>query len=308
MKKSILFCLFLVCSLFSFGQAQGNSQYCFVVWTKDGGCVEYLVKDHPVVTNEGDNLVLTTRNIRVEYPKTDVRKYTFEEQIIESYPTKIEMQSMLTLPYKQSLQMVYTLLPVEFDIETQLVWQSSAPHIVSVDQTGRLLARCNGEAIITATATNGVSASCLVAVTDVQLYLVVWTRDGGKVLYPLNEQPSIKHDGEGNYVVRTSRVEVEYPVADVRMFTLADTDNPLPDEPINIPDVSFESGFRFSDETVSFSSLPQGSLVRIYSTSGVLIGSVKADESGSASINLSDLTQGVYIIKTENITHKIIKK
>jgi hypothetical protein len=147
-----------------------------------------------------------------------------------------------------------------------------------------------------------------VAVTDVQIYLVVWTRDGGKVLYPLNEQPSIKYDGEGNYVVRTSRVEMEYPVADVRMFTLADTDNPRPDEPMSIPDVSSDSGFRFSDEAVSFSSLPQGSLVRIYNTSGVLIGSVKADESGSASINLIDLPQGVYIIKTENITHKIIKK
>lgn len=283
-------------------------KHCFIVWTKDGARVDFLMKDHPVVTNEGDNLVLTTRNIRVEYPKTDVRKYTFEDQTTDPYPTKIEMASALTLPYKQTLQMEYTLQPAEFDIETRLMWQSSAPHIVSVDQTGRLLARCNGEAVITATASNGASASCLVAVTDVQIYLVVWTRDGGKVLYPLNEQPSIKHDGEGNYVVRTSRVEVEYPVADVRMFTLADTDNPRPDEPMSIPDVSSDNGFRFSDEAVSFSSLPQGSLVRIYSTSGVLIGSVKADESGSASINLSDLTQGVYIIKTENITHKIIKK
>lgn len=283
-------------------------KHCFIVWTKDGGRVDYLMKDHPVVTNEGDNLVLTTRNIRVEYPKTDVRKYTFEDQTTDPYPTMIEMASALTLPYRQTLQMEYTLLPAEFDIETRLTWQSSAPHIVSVDQTGRLLARCNGEAVITATASNGASASCLVAVTDVQIYLVVWTRDGDKVLYSLNEQPSIKYDGEGNFVVRTSRVEVVYPVVDVRMFTLADTDNPRPDEPMSIPDVSSDSGFRFSDEAVSFSSLPQGSLVRIYSTSGMLIGSVKADESGSASINLSDLTQGVYIIKTENITHKIIKK
>lgn len=166
----------------------------------------------------------------------------------------------------------------------------------------------SGERSLLANHTTATASNDLVTVSDVQIYLVVWTRDGDKVLYSLNEQPSIKYDGEGNFVVRTSRVEVVYPVVDVRMFTLADTDNPRPDEPMSIPDVSSDSGFRFSDEAVNFSSLPQGSLVRIYSTSGVLIGNVKADESGSASINLSDLAQGVYIIKTENITHKIIKK
>lgn len=283
-------------------------KHCFIVWTKDGGRVDYLLKDHPVIINEEDFLILATRNLQVEYPKAEIRKYTIEDQTTDPYPTKIEMQSMLTLSYKQSLQMEYQLLPTDFDIETQVVWHSSAPHIVSVDQTGRILARCNGEALITATASNGVCASCLVAVTDVQHYLVVWTNDGGKVLYPLNEQPSIKYDGDGNYIVRTSKVQVEYPVVDVRMFTLADTDNPDPDKPMDIPNVSIANGFNFSKGTVSFSSLRPGSLVCIYNTSGLMLASVTADEVGNASISLSDLPQGVYIIKTENITHKIIKK
>ena len=283
-------------------------KHCFIVWTKDGGRADYLMKDHPVVINEGDNLVLATRNMRVEYAKTEVCKYTFEDQTADPYPTSIEMQSMITLPYRQTMKLDYQLMPSDFDIETQIKWHSSAPHIVSVDQAGRLLARCNGDALITATASNGVAASCLVAVTDVQIYLVVWTRDGGKVLYPLNEQPVIKYDPAGNYVVRTSTVEVEYPVADVWMFTLADTDNPLPNEPMDIPDTPRDSSFSISDEAVCFTSLRQGSKVCIYNVAGLLIDSVTADGGGSAFVNLSDLTQGVYIIKTENITHKIIKK
>ncbi|MDO5489386.1 MAG: Ig-like domain-containing protein [Bacteroidaceae bacterium] len=283
-------------------------RHCFVVWTKDGKRVDYLMKDHPVVTHEDGNLVLTTRSVRVETPDSLVRKYTFEDQTTDPYPTKIEIESMLTLPYKQTMQMDYRFLPTDFDIETQLVWQSSAPHIVSVDQSGKLLARCKGEAVVSVTASNGVSASCLVEVTGQQVYLVVWTQDGGKVLYPLNEQPSIKHDGNGNYVVRSSAVEVQYPVADVRMFTLADTDNPRPDQPMDIPDVSSCHNFSYSDNTVRFSSLPLGSKVQVYNASGVLLRNYEVSDDGTASININDLPKGIYIIKTESITHKIIKK
>ena len=283
-------------------------KHCFVVWTKDGKRVDYLMKDHPVVTHEGGNLVLTTRNVRVETHVSMIRKYTFEDQTADPYPTKIVIESMLTLPYQQSMQMEYQLLPADFDIETQLVWQSSAPHIVSVDQRGKLLARCKGEAVVSVTASNGVSASCLVEVTGQQVYLVVWTKDGGKVLYPLNEQPSIKFDGNGNYVVRSSAVEVQYPVVDVRMFTLADTDDPRPDQPMDILEVSSRNNFSFSDNIVRFSSLPQGSKVQIYNASGVLLRNFEVSDNGTASINIEELPKGIYIIKTESITHKIIKK
>lgn len=283
-------------------------KHCFVIWTKDGKRVDYLMKDHPVVTHEGGNLVLTTRNVRVETPASMIRKYTIEDQTADPYPTKIEIESMLTLPYKQTMQMEYQLFPADFDIETQLVWQSSAPHIVSVDQSGKLLARCKGEAVVSVTASNGVSASCLVEVTGQQVYLVVWTQDGGNVLYPLNEQPSIKFDGNGNYVVRSSAVEVQYPVADVRMFTLADTDNPRPDQPMDIPDVSSRHNFSYSDNTVRFSSLPLGGKVQVYNASGVLLRNYEVSDDGTASININDLPKGIYIIKTESITHKIIKK
>ena len=285
-----------------------EQKHCFVVWTKDGKRVDYLMKDHPVVTHEDGNLVLTTRNVRVETPASMIRKYTFEDQTTDPYPTKIEIESMLTLPYKQTMQMDYRFFPADFDIETQLVWQSSAPHIVSVDQSGKLLARCKGEAVVSVTASNGVSASCLVEVTGQQVYLVVWTQDGGNVLYPLNEQPSIKFDGNGNYVVRSSAVEVQYPVADVRMFTLADTDNPRPDQPMDIPDVSSRHNFSYSDNTVRFSSLPLGGKVQVYNASGVLLRNYEVSDDGTASININDLPKGIYIIKTESITHKIIKK
>lgn len=285
-----------------------EQKHCFVVWTKDGKRVDYLMKDHPVVTHEDGNLVLTTRNVRVETPASMIRKYTFEDQTTDPYPTKIEIESMLTLPYKQTMQMDYRFFPADFDIETQLVWQSSAPHIVSVDQSGKLLARCKGEAVVSVTASNGVSASCLVEVTGQQVYLVVWTKDGGKVLYPLNEQPSIKFDGNGNYVVRSSAVEVQYSVADVRMFTLADTDDPRPDQPMDIPDVSTRHNFSYSDNTVRFSSLPLGGKVQVYNASGVLLRNYEVSDDGTASININDLPKGIYIIKTESITHKIIKK
>lgn len=283
-------------------------KHCFVVWTIDGKRVNYLMKDHPVVTHEGGKLVLTTRKLRVETPESQIRKYTFEDQTTDPYPYSIEMESTLTIPYKQTKQLEYKLLPADFDIETNLVWNSSAPHIVSVDQTGRILARCNGEAVITLTASNGTNASCLVTVTDVQIYLVVWTQDGGKALYPINEQPTIKYDNNGNYIVRSSTMEVQYPLADVRMFMLSDTDNPLPDQPMDILEVFDEHGFIYSDDKLSFSSLRPGSMVRIYNASGMLLRSFEVAPNGSLSVSIDDLPNGVSIIKSESITHKIIKK
>lgn len=282
-------------------------KHCFIVWTKDGAKVVYLMKDHPVVTHEDGSLVLTTRNVRVEYPEVQVRKFTLEDQTTDPYPTEIDLPEVVTLQYKQTQALDYQLYPADFDIETRLTWKSSAPHIVSVDQTGKVLARCNGEAVVSVTASNGATDACLVMVPDVPLYLVVWTTDGGRALYPLNEQPAIKQK-EGCFTVRTSVMEVEYPVSDVRMFTLADSDDPKPEEPMDLSGVMQDCGYAYDGEEVRFSSLRPGSKVSIYNVSGVLLLHVEVTSSGTANIPLGELPKGIYIIQSDSITHKIIKK
>ena len=52
------------------------------------------------------------------------------------------------------------------DIEVTLIWSSSAPDIVSVDNSGTVTALAIGEAVITASIDNGPSAGCKVTVTE----------------------------------------------------------------------------------------------------------------------------------------------
>lgn len=49
---------------------------------------------------------------------------------------------------------------------TKVTWSSSMPEIAEVDEQGRVTPHSVGEAVITATAQNGVSASCIVTVTN----------------------------------------------------------------------------------------------------------------------------------------------
>ena len=50
----------------------------FVVWTHSGEKIAYRLSEHPVVTQSGDKLILTTNTGVVEYAASDVRKFTFE--------------------------------------------------------------------------------------------------------------------------------------------------------------------------------------------------------------------------------------
>lgn len=70
--KSILIALILMChGAFLF------SQEALILHQKNGGKVAYVLSERPKVTYEGENLVLTTQSVAVEYPLSDVSKFTF---------------------------------------------------------------------------------------------------------------------------------------------------------------------------------------------------------------------------------------
>lgn len=144
-------------------------------------------------------------------------------------------------------------------------------------------------------------ANSMRAASDTPFYLVVWTQ-GGPVYYAFEEQPVVNYDGAENFLVRTTKVEVQYPVADVQKFTLTE------EMPTAIQQVAANDGFRFSGNAVSFTSLRPESAVRVYNPSGMLIGTVITSADGTAHLSLSELPKGIYVIKTEKFTHKIIKK
>ena len=50
-----------------------------VVHQKSGGTVEFAFSKQPVVTYSGGNVVITATEASVEYPLSDIEKFTFKE-------------------------------------------------------------------------------------------------------------------------------------------------------------------------------------------------------------------------------------
>ncbi|MCQ2244884.1 MAG: T9SS type A sorting domain-containing protein [Bacteroidaceae bacterium] len=123
-----------------------------------------------------------------------------------------------------------------------------------------------------------------VAASLAQNTLNVHQKDGTVVKYGFSEKPTVTYTDAGIHLA-TTKVEVDYPFANLEMFTFSDESSAI--------DVLTTE--RTSDD------------VRIYNTNGVLLKTVKQSD-GAASFSTSDLPKGIYIIKNGKTTYKITKR
>ena len=194
----------------------------FLVWTRSGEKVGYLLSEHPVVTTSGDKLILTTRTSVVEYVASDVKKFTFEP--------------------------VY--------------------------------------------------------------YFVTWLKDGSRYAYALGEHPVVTYSN-GELLLDTRTQQLVYSADEVRKFTFSlsdiSCDGELPPA-TGVSSLEYPQQFCLQQGDVHFSGCRAGSPICIYTLDGKLLHAVTVDASGNAHIGMFDYPAGVYLIKTESITHKIIKR
>ena len=193
----------------------------FVVWTHSGEKIAYRLSDHPVVTQSGDKLILTTNTGVVEYAAGDVRKFTFEP--------------------------IY--------------------------------------------------------------YFVAWLNDGSRTAYTLAQHPVVTYTN-GELLLSTQQQQIAYAAADVRKFTFSTTDITCDEEPPTSVTSPLEQAQQFSLQQgeIHFSGCRAGSPISLYTLDGKLLQTVAADANGNARLATDSYPAGVYIIKTETITHRIIKR
>lgn len=132
---------------------------------------------------------------------------------------------------------------------------------------------------------------------------VVWTKFGEKISYPFTECPKVVPTDKF-LVVTTIGTTVEYLMSDVSKFTLETSElgNVDGGEKTNICNLSHQGGL------VRLSGFRVGSVVNLISTNGQLVMSERVGSDGTLSIEISELSSGIYIISTESITYKIIKR
>ena len=71
-----------------------------------------------------------------------------------------------TLTKGSKLQIEATLIPTEHDDDRKITWTSSNTNVATVDKNGMVFSKNIGEAVITATTSNGKQATCSITVTD----------------------------------------------------------------------------------------------------------------------------------------------
>lgn len=130
----------------------------------------------------------------------------------------------------------------------------------------------------------------------------VWTKSGEQISFPISEKPKITHNND-NFIVSSTSTSVEYAAADVKKFTLepVDPDGIETIKPLNSNICQF-------DNTLMLSGFRTGSIVKIITLNGQSLITETINNDGTLSIDLSSLNKGIYIVSTECITCKFIKR
>lgn len=141
---------------------------------------------------------------------------------------------------------------------------------------------------------------------EVAKYLLVWDNQGGTIAFPLEERPRIVTDVKNQMIkfVTTKQV-LALLMNEVHKYTLSATSG----EDTAIDDaVSDEGSFGRNNNELIFQNFKTGSVVSVYTVNGMMIQSERVDADGRLTISMEGWNAGIYIIKTESATYKIIKK
>ncbi|MBR5687709.1 MAG: hypothetical protein IKX36_07105 [Prevotella sp.] len=129
--------------------------------------------------------------------------------------------------------------------------------------------------------------------------LVVWHKDGSKVMFLLDEVPHIIHEGERVIVKSSSTVEYDYQAIKKMTYSL--------EEMTGIRDltVNKEVPFSRSGGTITFVPAEKDLHVQIFLTNGMVVKDFVVRQGDSSTISLSSSLEKIYLINVNGVTYKI---
>ena len=134
--------------------------------------------------------------------------------------------------------------------------------------------------------------------------LVVLTKDGAKTEFLLGDNPKVLFKGK-DLRITSAKADVTYALADILRFTYVNTNPTGINELAEMDDPTEVS---YQDGTLVLSQLKEGAVVGVYSLDGKLVQQLRAGHRGTYRLSLSSLPKGVYIVKADTITYKIMKR
>ena len=128
--------------------------------------------------------------------------------------------------------------------------------------------------------------------------VVVTTASGNVIKFDLSGGVNVAFS-DTEVIITSDNSEVKLPVSDFARFDFSD-DASVNDKTIQSVTVIVGNDF------INLSGLPGRSLVQLFTLNGISVANITADDSGGASIR--SLSKGIYILKTQLSTIKVILK
>ena len=140
------------------------------------------------------------------------------------------------------------------------------------------------------------------AVAEEKTILAIYAKDGSKVAYALSEKPLVTFS-ETDLILKTQDLEVNYPFDKVARLIyeyegLDDKVDLLTDGQAMIN----------KGDYLLFPELKSGDSVIIYSSNGMLVADKKIGTDGEYVFSLNEMPIGIYMVKVNDVTYKIVKK
>lgn len=131
--------------------------------------------------------------------------------------------------------------------------------------------------------------------------LQVWQADGTVMNIKLSDEPKTSYQN-GNLVIKTANNTITLPLETVKKYTYAT----LPTG-ISTPK-AVEASFSSNGETLTLSGLKIGSTVELYNAAGQLLKTITIAQQGSTVVSVSQFPYGVYVVKANGVTYKLLKR
>ena len=133
--------------------------------------------------------------------------------------------------------------------------------------------------------------------------LTIHQKDGQQFNFGFDDKPVITYT-ETDLVLKTTNTEVQFPLASLAKFTFIDVEDAV----ISIKDDGKSAQLQLDNYVVSITGAKAGITVTVIGSDGKTIATYKTDSDGCVTFSIADLPQGIYIIKSEKLTCKILKK
>ena len=140
---------------------------------------------------------------------------------------------------------------------------------------------------------------------DAQWCLVVESAGGETIAIGASQKPVIKTVADG-YELRYGEQVTAFTWSELKKVTVRETE-PTTTAVKEVKAVT-EPSFRLAPGEIGISGAEPGSLVQVYGVGGRQTLSVRVGQDGSVSLSTTGLKAGIYIIKTNKSSFKIVKK